>query len=273
MYGVRFLSLLLVLVLANSFLNDSGGERLEFDPVAAAAERTQKCPGMRFSLYVVYSTPALPEPVTATGSGAYNGKTDRTRLTLELTSPVRGPLRLIQISEGDVNYQSGELVEDKLPAGKTWVRSEESDDLQEDETPLNVEDSLRMLSSSGGFKVVGRESINGKSTRRYRGEIQLGELIDFLRGKGKDAEAEAYEEIAATSPTTISAEGWVDRKNMLRRFRMVLPMAVEAGEPAMTVDMRMDFFDYGAEPDIQLPDPATVAEAPLDEAASSGAIS
>jgi hypothetical protein len=291
MYGVKFLALLMLLVVANSFVNssDSGGTvgtgvaanasassegQPELNPVAAAAEKVEKTSGGRMSLYFVYSSPAAPRPITASGGGIYNEKTGRTRITLEMANPATGDaFRMVQITDGDVEYQGGDDVASVLPPGKEWVRTDKSEK-SEDETPLNIDDSLEMLGSSGDVQMVGRESINGKMTRRYRGEVTIGDLVDVLREKGKDVEADAYERIEGTSPTQISAEAWVDRKSLLRRMRIVVPMPGEEGEPTVTVDMRMDFFDYGAEPDIQLPDPATVVEGPLDEAAApSGSVS
>jgi hypothetical protein len=269
MQGVKLLSLLLVLVLANSFLNGSGSaakDPLEFNPVASAAERVEKCPGMRLTTYVVYNFPALPQPVVGTGTGVYNAKTERSRFTLDLTGPTGEPMQFVEVTDGDVQYEGGSLVESQLPPGKEWVRTDESDGYEEGEPSLSVDDSLQMLGSSAEVQMVGRESINGKMTRRYRSEIQLSELVKILREAGKDEEADAYEQIEGLAPTEISAEGWIDRKNMLRRMRMVMPMPRgEPGDPPVTVDMRMDFFDYGAQPDIQIPDPDSVVEGPLDE--------
>lgn len=267
--AVGVLSVLLLAVLANSFLNGgegSGETPLALNPVASAAERVEASTGGRMSLFFVYSSPALPRPISASGGGVYNGKTDRTRITLELRNPLTGEsVEMVQIEDGDVKYEGGDILAGALPPGKEWVRTEKSDEPEEDETPLSMDDSLEMMNSSGQVKLIGRESINGKMTRHYRGEIKLAELVDFLREKGKDTEADAYEQILGQTPTQISAEGWVDRKNMLRRLRMVIPMPGEDGGPPMTVDMRMDFFDYGAKPDIQLPNPDSVVEGPLDD--------
>lgn len=263
------LAVLLLAVLLNSFLN--GGEDpaetpLALNPVASAAERVENTSGGRLSLFFVYSSPLFPRPISASGGGVYNEKTQRSRLTFEMTNPVTGEgIEMIYIEDGENEYEGGDIVAEALPPGKEWVRTDDSDEPAEDETPLSMDDSLEMMNSSGQVKLVGRESINGKATRRYRGEINLHQLVDFLRNKGKDKEADAYERIEGESPTQISAEGWVDRKNMLRRLRIVMPMPGEPGEPVTTIDMRMDFFAYGTEPDIRIPDPDSVVDGPLDD--------
>lgn len=268
------LTVLLFLVIVNSLVNQGEESPFNPNPVAQAAEHTAKAQGARFSIYIVYSSTALPEPITATGSGAYNAETKRSRASLEMNSSLTGPVHIVTVDDGDFEYTSGDTVAAKLPPGKEWVKVEKGS--KEDEPSLDMEDSLRLLSSSGGVRLVGHEAVNGMATRRYRTEIQLGQFVDYLRKAGKDEVAESYERIEGLAPTGISAEAWVDRKDMLRRFRMVLPMPGKEGGPALTVDMRMDIFDYGAHPAIQVPDPDRVFDGPLEEsgeAPSSASIS
>jgi hypothetical protein len=259
------LSLLLILVVANSLINGSGGGN-PFNPVAAAAEHAEDVPGARFSLYVVYSSPATTRSIAAGGSGVFNTETERSRLTLDLDGPATGSIHLVQITDGDSEYTGGDTVAAELPPGKQWVRTEKGS-AQEGETPLDTDDSLKMLSSSGEVKLIGHESIDGKTTKHYRGEISLVDFVEYLREHGKDEVADAYERVESVAPTQISAECWVDGKNLLRRLRIVMPMPGKVGQPPLTVDMRMDFFAYGVHPDIQVPDPDSVVEGPLDSGA------
>lgn len=259
------LSLLLILVVVNSLLHS--GEENPFNPVAVAAEHAEHVSGARMSLYVVYSSPATTRSITASGGGILNSETERSRITLDMTSPATGPIHLVQITDGDSEYTGGDLVARELPPGKHWVRTKKGAS-EEGETPIDTEDALKMLSSSGGVQMVGHESIGGRMTRRYRGEISLGDFVDYLREHGKEEAAGAYARIVGAAPTQISAEGWVDRKNMLRQLRMVVPMPGKPGQPPLTVDMRMDFFAYGIHPDIHVPDPGSVVDGPLDMSAA-----
>jgi len=262
--GAGGLAVLLVLVLVNAFFHeDEGG--LELNPVAAAAQRVEKVGGGRMSLYFVYSSPAIPQPVAASGSGVFNEKTHRSRIVVRFRNPASGEqMQLVEIDDGDDKYEGGNIVAGILPPGKRWVRTSKSEASEEDETPLDMEDSMDLLDESGRVSLVGHESVNGKSTRHYRGEVQLDALVALLRTQGKDTEADAYESIEGVSPVQITAEAWVDRKNLLRRMRVVMPMPGEPGQPPTTIDMRMDFFAYGAEPDIRVPDPASVVDGPLN---------
>jgi hypothetical protein len=257
MYGVRFLAVLLLLVVANSFLN-SGEEAI--NPVAVAAERAESTPGARFSMRFVYSAPALGRSITATGTGVYNAQTDRTRLRLDAGDPVSGEtLHYVSVSDGEYSYTSGGTVEDALPPGKKWVR--EKAGVQDSESPVDIQDSLGMLCKSGEVQMVGHEQVGGEDTRRYRGEISLSDLVDFLREEDKDEIADAYEAVEGETLAAITAESWINSRNLPRRMRMVMPMPGDPGEPTMTIDMQIDIRDYGIRPKIQLPNPATVVEA------------
>lgn len=253
------LSVLLVAVVANHLLRS---DEDPFNPVAVAAERAESCPGFRFSVYVVYSSPALPRPLAANGSGVYDVATRRTRMSLSVDLPGAGPLQFEQISDGGYNYERSNKFDALLPPGKEWVRTESGN--EGDDPSVDFGESMQMLSSSGGVHVVGHESIDGKMTRRYRGEISLGELVEILREKGNDEAADAYDGLTGVAPTGFTVEAWVDRKNLPRRMRMVMPVPRDPGEPPFTMDIRMDLFDFGADPDIDVPDPDSVVDGPLD---------
>jgi hypothetical protein len=262
---VGLLSLLLIGVFAIWVL--SGDEEApSLNPVAVAAARVESCPGFDFNLYVVYSSPALPNPLSAQGKGAYDADTERTRVTLSLDSPLTGPVRFVEVVDDTYSYQKSNTFSAVLPPGKEWVRTEK-DESQED-AGLDFDEAMRILSDSGNVRVVGHQSVNGKMARHYRAEIAIARLVELLREQGEDDVADTYEGLEGVAPTGISAEAWVDRKNVLRRMRIVMPAPGKDGAPPMTMDMRMDLFNFGDHPDIPLPDPDTVVDGPLDTSAA-----
>ncbi len=262
---VAVLSLLLVAVVANSALR-GGGSASELNPVAAAAARAEDYPGFRFNLYVVYSSPALPGPLSAQGDGAYNADTERTRVALSLGSSPAGPIKLVELSDNTYTYEKSSTDSAGLPPGKEWVRTEK--DEGGEDAGLEFDEAMQILDRSGHVHVVGRQSVNGRMTRRYRADIAIPKLVELLREQGKGDAADAYESLEGLAPTGVSAEAWIDRKNTLRRMRFVMPAPGKDGAPPMTMDMRMDLFSFNAHPDIQMPDPDTVIDGPLDSSAA-----
>jgi hypothetical protein len=65
------------------------------------------------------------------------------------------------------------------------------------------------------------------------------------------------------------AEVFIDRDGMLRRIHTVATVVAEG--KAVTTDTRMDLFDFGIEPDVQVPDDSRVLDiTPLLEAKLDG---
>ncbi|HEX7279508.1 MAG TPA: hypothetical protein VF255_07785 [Solirubrobacterales bacterium] len=267
MDGVKFLALLLVLVLANSFLNGSGDSenRLEFNPVAAAAERTQNEPGARFSMKAIYTSPALPQAMVAHGSGSINSQTGRSRAVLSVDSP-KGPVRVETVSDGTTTYMRGTGISGELPGGKEWLAMQPFLGHSEQDAMVggsgDPEGALQMLTAvDGSFEELGREKVRGVPTRRYRTSVSLSGYAELLRDEGKDELADHYEKLSTLMPGPVVGEAWIDDKGIVRRNRVVMDLPGESGQPAMTMDMQMDLFDFGARPQIGLPDSSQVFDA------------
>ena len=231
------LSLLLILVVVNSFLNGSGGESpLNPNPVAAAAERTQEAPGMHFSMTAAYSSESMPRTV-AHGGGAYNADSGLVQVRLRAPSE-RGSVDVEVVGNEDSMYLRSPEFAGQLPEGKEWI--EVNPDLaQSDESAMageSFDNSLRILAASGGVHRIGHARIRGARTTHYRVSVEAPELPNVLG--------------------PIRAEAFVDSHGMLRRARTVVTTTAD-GAP-VTMDMRMDLFDFGAQPDIQAPDDSLV---------------
>jgi hypothetical protein len=256
------LSLLLILVVANAFLHS---EENPLNPMAAAAERTQSEPGARFAMKVLYTSASLPRPMTAHGSGAYNAETGLSKMILEMEVPSTGPVAMEMIGDdGDLYVRAGGLAE-KLPDGKEWLKVQPFAGHSEEEMTIgsgDADDSLQVLGAvSDGVRQVGREKVRGVPTRRYRAAIEMDQIVELYRAEGKDELADQVEEAAALMPAPVTVEASIDAEHIVRRFRMVMTVPTGPGEPALTMDMRMDLFGFGAQPEIALPDPSRVFDA------------
>lgn len=264
MHGVKFLSLLLILVLANSFVNSS--EENPLNPVAAAAERTQSQPGARFTMKAVYTGAVLPQPMVAHGRGAFNSQTGYSRAVLELNAPKVGQVRIETVSDGTSIFMRGTGISGELPGGKEWMQMQPFLGHSEQEAMIggggDADSALQMLSTvDGSFEEIGREKVHGVPTRRYRTSVELGGYAELLRNEGKNELAEQYEKYATLMPGPVIGEAWIDAQGLLRRNRMVMQLPSEPGQPGLTMDMRMDLFDFGTRPQIALPDDSQVFDA------------
>lgn len=255
-----FLSFLLIAVLANSFLQSS--EENPLNPIAAAAERTQTEPGARFAMKATYTSAGLPRPMAAHGHGAYNSETGLSEAKMWLGSPELGRFEMEMVGDESSFYMRGDGAMGELPEGKEWMKIDPFLGGGEEELMMaggDADGSLQMLGSiSGGVQKLGREKVRGQATQRYRATLDLAEVAGFLRDEGKDEMADLYEKYAAINPADQTVEVWIDGKDIVRRMRMLMELPADSGQPPVTMDMRIDLFGFGAQPEITLPDPDTV---------------
>lgn len=262
------LSVLLIAVVANAILYSDGNP---FNPIAAAAVRTQAASGARFSIEAVYTSATLPRPVVAHGAGAYNSRTGRSRAVLEVPSPA-GTQKVETVADARTVYTRSHAISEGLPPGRPWLgvepwlgRSESAALAGSAADQLSV---LRAVSSD--VESLGDEAVRGTPTHRYRSSIELVRYAGLLREEGKAASAHQYEQLAKLMPTPLEVEVWIDDAGMARRLREVMDLPTSPGQPPVTTDLRMDLFGFGAEPKVKLPpvhevfDSTPLARAELD---------
>lgn len=257
MDGVKFLSLLLVLVLVNSFLNGSGDNSLEFNPVASAAEQTQETQGARFTTKIVFTSDLEP-PAIVSGGGEYNAETGQSRSNLQVSTDDGPRVEIESLSDGSMVYIRSPQFSDKVPEGKEWLAiqcfvGQDAESAMPGEGP---EGSLRMLRAAGDVQRVGNERVRGVQTTRYRASVTMAGFAAQLRAEGNEDLAAQFEEFASEVPGPIRTEVSVDAKGIARRVHTVLTSLSDEGP--VTMDVRMDLFDFGAQSEIELPDSSEV---------------
>jgi len=252
------LSLLLVLVVANSFLNSSGGESpFNPNPVAAAAERTATVPGMRIDLTMTMSTEATGS-VVITGKGAYNGETNLAEIAYGGSSPEGGALRFDAILGEDAWYFRYPELAGKMPEGKEWLKLEGFPGQKDISAPGagSPDESLQMLRAAGAVRQLGEAKVGGAQTTRYRVTMTAAGITQALRAEGKDELAEQVERSAAEMVGPLRGEVFITRGGMLRRMRMASTSVVEGKTVATAI--QMTFSDLGIKPPIVVPDDSQV---------------
>jgi hypothetical protein len=256
------LALLLILVVVNHLLH---GEENPFNPIAQAAERTQQMPGARIKIEAIYTSAGLPQPVVATGSGVYNARSNRTRITLSVPSPQLGTVELEGVGDDRTVYIRSAEISADLPPGRPWMaikpwmgRTEATAMAGNGDT----EGTLEMLRATGGeVESLGRERLQGVSTERYRGSIDLRRHADLLAAAGEGAAARQYERLAEEVPDPVGVEVWVDDRQVIRMTRMTMTLPRSGDSAAVTMDMRTEFSHFGQAPKIHLPSPARTFDA------------
>jgi hypothetical protein len=254
------LSLLLILVVLNSLLNNSGGESpFNPNPVAAAAQRTQEVPGMRMNV-AMQITSESSAPVTVTGKGVYNGETNLAEATYSGATSEGQKIEFSAVLGEDAWYFRYPQLASRMPEGKEWIKLSGFPGQKDMSSPgmASPTESLGMLRATGDVKRLGRQKIGGAQTTRYRLTMTGPQIVESLRSQGKDELAEQVEQAEPQLLGPVHAEVFIAKSGMLRRMRLVTAESI--GGKTVTVAMRFDLFDFGIKPAIQIPDDSRVYE-------------
>ncbi len=258
---VAGLAALLILLVAIAITYDNGGEA-DLNPIAEAAEQTQSLSGARMDIDVTYTTRGGGVTVRAHGDGEINWRTGRERASLTLPIPDK-PLTIQTVSDGDTVYIQTSKELEQLPPGKRWVGISPFQGHDASSTLAGGADADQLLKGleACGAKIqdAGEETIDGVSTERYRGQIPLLGLVRKMRKDGQVASAQALENSLGKTADSIPVEVWIDDEGIVRRLREV-PTLQTGGNDDLSMDIRIDFHDFGVEPDISVPPPDEVLD-------------
>lgn len=251
------LSLLLILVVVNSLLNGGAESPFNPNPVAAAAERTAEVPGMRMRLTMQLKTESSP-PVTVTGNGVYNGESNLAEISYESATPQGQRLMFDAILGDEGWYLRYPQLAAKMPEGKEWLKLEGLPGQKDLSTPgvAGPDESLGMLRGAGTVERIGQARIGQATTTRYRVVQTPAEIVQVLRSEGKDELAEALESASSQLVGPIRSEVFIGGDGMMRRMRMQSTSLADGKQ--VTIEMRMDFSDFGIKPFISVPDDSRV---------------
>lgn len=253
---------ILILALA-VFAGQQGGDGDGGGPlnaIAAAAERTQQEPGGRSTMRAVVSSPE--RSFTITGEMVFNGETDRSEAFLTTQHPESGDSVEMQlVGDGPVVYMRSSMF-GSLPDGHEWMALDFSSFGLELDTMLpangDAKGELELLgAATGDVRKLGKGEVRGVPTTRYGGTVGVSEQAERLREEGAEDLASYVEEEGAP----LQIEAWIDADGLVRRMRFVKTEPSEEGDGSMTTDMRMDFFDFGIVPEIEVPESSEVFDA------------
>jgi hypothetical protein len=249
---------------------------LSFDPVAAAATKTEHAGAARIRLNVAFSSPQR-QSFRLRGSGAIDGASSE--LTFKLGSmlgqmgiPSAARTKLMHSSLQEVALeQNGDYVvyvrlgflSSQLPAGKEWIKLDLSKlgkaaglDLGKllSGSQFQPSDLLSLLNGEGAtIRKVGSESINGVTATHYHVTIDLAEALQ------KSGFTSPLLSSVASKLKTVSDDVWIGKDGLVRRIRASYNLAVRGKQ--VHGDVSMDLYDYGAHVSIAAPPDSAVFDA------------
>ncbi len=248
------LSVLLIAVVVNYLLHD-GSEVL--NPIAEAAQRTAAQPGSRLKVEMSYSVEGSSESISGAGIGAFNARTGRSRIDLAMQIPGQGSVTVTTVGDQRTSYTRSSALAAKLPAGKEWLGVEPLLGHSPEEafgSGPGAESTIDMLQGVGGdVEELDHQVVRGHRTTRYKATIDVAHVADVLAEHGEAELAKAYETVVEKGLTSIPVEVWVDENGLARLVHLTEELPTWPGGPILTIDMRIEYFDFGIQPKIDFP--------------------
>jgi hypothetical protein len=268
-------------------ISGCGGAAATLDPIARAAEVTSKQGGAKFTLTVQLSSSLLPGGAIAVNA---KGSIDQRQRSGEMTMDLSGIPGLSALAGGGttavqmifkfpVIYMHMPFLAGKLPDGKTWMKLDiakaaKAAGIDTSQLgSLNQTDPTQFLDylrgSTGKVTTVGRESLHGVPTTRYRATLQLSKILDHLHGSQRTAAKATLEKLGSAG--AIPVEVWVDGQGRLRRMEMTIASSGPAssltttspsnGSVGVAGTVTFDITSYGPVPPITPPPSSEVFDA------------
>jgi hypothetical protein len=242
------LSVLLILVVVNSFLHSSENP---LNPVAAAAERTADVTGLRFTMVIRTTSEAHP-PRLDYENGSLNLQTKLGSVQVNGETSDGAHLHADMVVAEDAIYLRSPELRGKLPEGKEWTKMDPSQLTGEDSVPAESPDgSLGMLTVNNRVHRAGHSQVRGVRVSRYVSSFEIGDVAAALRSDGEDELAEKCEKLASQVVGPVRAVALIDGKGLVRSVRVRMT-STASGTPE-TIESLTEFFDFGAQPNILVP--------------------
>lgn len=270
------------------------GEPISLQELTESATSSADAKSGRFAFDMSMSLPGADEAFAFSGEGAFDAKSERASFSVDMSSfasllgglfaGMAGPnaagapdfddpsgWRIEAIQDGTVSYVRFPAMDDQLPAGKSWVRTDESKpgakqgtdfDFQQltNNDPRTMLDFLRAASAE--IETVGSEELRGEDTTHYRATIEPREYAKLAPLEKREELQSLVQQMGAQSGlTTIPVEVWLDADGLVRKlsfeFSATQPGSSEQSDASITFEL----WDYGEDVAIELPPASEVVDA------------
>lgn len=199
------------------------------------------------------------------GRGLFNGTTNRSQLTMAVSTPSSRRVEMEGVGSGSHFYYRSDLLKSALPGGDEWMGldmtlgSSSETGAVASASPSEQLAVLRAVSDN--VEKLGQKRVRGVKTTGYLSSLDHERYAEYLRDKGSMKAAEEYEQVAKAVPSTIEVETWVDAKGLVRQTILRAHSHDPSTGKETSTEMTVDFYDFGISPEIQLPSPDTVYDA------------
>lgn len=269
--AVRWLVATVVAALAVAGATGCGTETVGVETVAQAADASGRTSGVKVGVDATIEGPQGEVPMT--GSGEMDMRGQRGQFTYDIQGQ-----EMRQVMDRFTMYMQSPQFDAALEDGKEWAKL----DMQRASKEFGIDlgavqqpgsgDPRQMFSQlkamAGEIEKVGTEEVRGAETTHYAGNVELDRIPETLPPDRRAAAHKSLDRAREISGLEdYPMDVWIDEDDHVRRMRIRMDMKVLQQEISM--DMTMEFFDYGSPVSIDLPPEGDVQD--LTELAAQGA--
>jgi hypothetical protein len=240
--------------------------------LAASATRTSHAKSARVAMRMRMTAAAGGTAVTVTATGVVGFRDRSADLRMDMAIPGAASFRMREIMVWPVIYMRSPLFAAALH-GKRWMKLDMARLERANGIDLNAltstgsSDPTAMLQTleneSDSLRNLGAATVRGVPTVHYRAVIDLDKAARnapaALRAAVQKSDARL---VAMLGTSRMPMDVWIGADRLVRRvaYRMSIPVAATGG--TMTMDMRLDIFDFGVPVHVTAPPARQVADLP-----------
>lgn len=251
----------------------SSGSTVSAGTVVRAAYVSTSASGYQLQLAMKVNSSALPQPVTAKGSGAFDVPAHSGSIVLDMnlgSSPQiqqalgSNALRFEELIKGTTVYiKLPDALTSKVPSlsGKPWIKVDIAKaaaasgvpglaSLVSNPAASDPSQLLQYLRAAGGTVTKqGTEVVNGFQTTKYKATISLDRVPNALPPASRAAGQQAIAGIERlTHVHQIPVDVWIDEHSLVRRMQMSLNETVPTTGQSVSTQITVDIVKYGPQP-------------------------
>ena len=263
---------------------------ISFEQLARSATTSADATSGRFSFDMSFSAPGADEPFALSGEGAFDAPSKRSSMSLDLSSlakllggflagvagstsgdlpnlgdPAGWKIQVVQ--DGAVAYVRFPALDDKLPAGKSWIRGDEGLSANGFEfgqftnnDPRQVLDALRGV--TGDVQTVGTEDLRGVETTHYRALVDPARVAKHAQGTDGQTAQSLFGQLTSESGLAeIPVDVWLDPDGLVRKLTLELTATDPATSQSGSATISFELWDYGKAIAIDVPPASQVVAA------------
>lgn len=266
------------------------GEPVSFEELSRSASTSAEARSGRFSFSMSMSLPGAEERFAFTGEGAFDRASDRASFSMDMSSlakllggfvaGIAGPdardlpdfddpsgWQVDAVQEGAVSYVRFPALANRLPPGKSWIRTDgttkvQGFDLDQFATgdPRTLLDVLKAASAQ--IETVGSEELHGVETTHYRAMIDPREYANVAPGEKREELFSLVEQMGVQSGlATIPVDVWLDSNGLVRKLLLEISATNPGSSESSDASIAFELWDYGENVEIVLPPVTQVVDA------------